>query len=150
LFCQYLSRLQKQHQDLFSSKEDITHYGISRSLRKSAVTRVGKAGLSNSEIGLVNRWRSVEQAKGYCPKHNMQMHYTDARALAPMTWSYCYRQNASSHLEHWGLGQQPKDANTWRIPGEYLANTWQIPGKDMVGICQGVRLIMFGFWVEAD
>jgi hypothetical protein len=90
LFCQYLSRLQKQHQDLFSSKEDITHYGISRSLRKSAVTRAGKAGLSNSEIGSVNRWQSVEQAKGHCPKHHMQTHYTDVRALAPMTWRYSY------------------------------------------------------------
>jgi hypothetical protein len=90
LFCQGLSRLQKQHQDLFSSKEDVTRYGISRSLRKLAVTRVGKAGLLGSEIGSVNRWQSVEQAKGSRPKHNMQTHYTDARALAPMTWRYSH------------------------------------------------------------
>ncbi|KAL3780370.1 hypothetical protein ACHAWO_009694 [Cyclotella atomus] len=62
LFRQYLIRLQKHHPDLLSIKEDVTHYGISRSLCKSAVTCAGKAGLSDSEIGSVNRWQSVEQA----------------------------------------------------------------------------------------
>lgn len=86
LFRQNLRPLQKHHHaELFSVKEDVTKYGISRSLCKSAVTRAGKAGLSDSEISSVNRWRSLEQAKGTWPKHNMQTHYTDARVLAPIT-----------------------------------------------------------------
>jgi hypothetical protein len=90
LFRQYLRKLQKYHPDLFSIKEDVTRYGISRSLRKTAVTQAGKAGLSESEVSAVNRWRTIEQAKGSRPKHNMLTHYTDAGALAPMTRRYSY------------------------------------------------------------
>jgi hypothetical protein len=90
LFRQYLQRLQDFHPDLFSPKEDVTRYGISRTLRKSAVTRAGKAGLSETELSAVNRWRTAEKAKGTRPKHNMLTHYTDAKGLAPMTWKYSY------------------------------------------------------------
>ncbi|KAL3787047.1 hypothetical protein ACHAWO_007436 [Cyclotella atomus] len=98
LFCQYLSRLQKQHQDLFSSKEDITHYGISRSLRKSAVTRAGKAGLLNSEIGL-----------GFGP-HDLEVFL---RAIDEMLL-------ATMSIGDWANNQRTQ------IPGKYLAKTWWV------------------------
>lgn len=90
LFCQYLQKLQENHQDLFSAKEDVTRYGIRRSLQKSAVTRAGKAGMMEMEVSAVNRWRTVEKTNGSLPKHNMLTHYTDAGALVPMTWKYSY------------------------------------------------------------
>ena len=90
LFRQYLCRMQQDYSELFSEKEDVTRYGISRTLRKSAVSRAGRAGLSEDILNVMNRWRTVENAKGSRPKHNMKNHYTDARALAPMTWRYSY------------------------------------------------------------
>lgn len=90
LFRQYLCRLQLEHEEVFSAKEDVTRYGISRTLRKSAVSRAGRAGLPEDVLNTMNRWRTVENAKGSRPKHNMKTHYTDARALAPMTWRCSY------------------------------------------------------------
>lgn len=86
----YLRRMQVEHEDLFSPKEEVTRYGISRTFRKSAVTRADRAGLPESDLNAVNRWRTIERAKGTRPKHNMKTHYTDARALAPLTWRYSY------------------------------------------------------------
>ena len=90
LFRQYLCRLQQDNDEIFSEREDVTRYGISRTLRKSAVSRAGRAGLSEEVLNVINRWRTVENAKGSRPKHHMKNHYTDARALAPMTWRYSY------------------------------------------------------------
>ena len=90
LFRQYLYRMQQEWEDIFSAKEDVTRYGISRTLRKSAVSRAGRAGLPEDVLNVMNRWRTVENARGARPKHNMKNHYTDARALAPLTWRYSY------------------------------------------------------------
>lgn len=90
LFRQYLCRIQGDHPDVFSPKEEVTLYGISRTLRRSAVTRAGRAGLTEDVLNSVNRWNTVEHARGSRPRHNMRAHYTDARALAPMTWRYSY------------------------------------------------------------
>ena len=90
LFRQYLRRIQFEGEESFPPSEDISRYGISRSLRKTAVTRASRAGVGSEIVEAINRWRTVENAKGTRPKHNMRNHYTDARALAPMTWRYAY------------------------------------------------------------
>lgn len=90
LFRQYLRRIQFEGEESFPASEDISRYGISRSLRKTAVTRASRAGVGAEIVEAINRWRTVENAKGSRPKHNMRNHYTDARALAPMTWRYAY------------------------------------------------------------
>ena len=92
LFRQYLRRIQVDSPKQFAPEEDVTRYGINRTLRKTAVSRAGRAGLSGDLFNPMNRWRTVESAKGSRPKHNMRTHYTDARALAPMTWRYSYVQ----------------------------------------------------------
>ena len=92
LLRQYLRRIQLDCPKQFPPEEDVTRYGINRTLRKTAVSRAGRAGLSGDLFNPMNRWRTVESAKGSRPKHNMRTHYTDARALAPMTWRYSYVQ----------------------------------------------------------
>lgn len=90
LFRQYLCRMQRDHPEVFSRKEDVTRYGISRTPRRSAVTRAERAGLAEDVVNSVNRWRTIENAKNTRPRHNMRTHYMDARGLAPMTWRYSY------------------------------------------------------------
>jgi hypothetical protein len=75
-FRQYLCRLQREQPEIFSEEEDVTRYGISRTPRRSAVTRAGQVGLSTLVVESVNRWRTVESAKAARPKLSMKMHYT--------------------------------------------------------------------------
>jgi hypothetical protein len=67
-FRQYLCRLQQEQPEIFSEEEDVTRYGISRTPRRSAVTRAGQAGLSTLVVESMNRWRTVESAKAARPK----------------------------------------------------------------------------------
>jgi hypothetical protein len=91
LFCRYLCCIQQDYPEVFSRKEDVTRYDISRTPRRSsAVTRAERAGLAEDVVNSVNRWRSIENAKNTRPWHNMRTHYTDARGLVPMTWRYSY------------------------------------------------------------
>lgn len=82
--------MQVHHPKLFGPDEDVTRYGTSRTLRKAATGRFSQAGLSETLIDAMCRWNTVEKAQGRRPKHNMRNHYTDARALAPLTWRCGY------------------------------------------------------------
>ena len=90
IFRQYLCLMQVHHPKLFGPDEDVTRYGTSRTLRKAATGRFSQAGLSETLIDAMCRWNTVEKAQGRRPKHNMRNHYTDARALAPLTWRCGY------------------------------------------------------------
>eukprot|EP00956_Cyclotella_meneghiniana_P005462 scaffold6921_cov42-Cyclotella_meneghiniana.AAC.1 len=68
-------------------KEDLQGMSLREQmdLHQNPVTRASRAGVGAEIVEAINRWRTVENAKGSRPKHNMRNHYTDARALAPMT-----------------------------------------------------------------
>jgi hypothetical protein len=52
----------------------------------------------------MNRWKTVERAKGKQPQWNMVDNYSDARDLMPVTWRY-------SHMFNRGGERQPNQAS---------------------------------------
>jgi hypothetical protein len=87
---EYLKKIQLQSPDLFGITEDLARYGISRTFRKSAESRIRKAGIKEEDVKVMNRWRVTEQAKGKRPRRAMVDHYSDARALVSITWRCSY------------------------------------------------------------
>jgi hypothetical protein len=64
------------------SKDDIgTGYQVFRSLRRSSDTRALEMNVSQSDIDIVNRWHTVEAAKGNRPSFPMQQHYAQVELL---------------------------------------------------------------------
>ena len=90
VFRQYLSKVQEST-DLIEDDINVdTFFSISRTPRKSANTRALRANLSKQHIDKMNRWKTVENAKGRRPRVNMQQHYSEACLLMPTTWFYAY------------------------------------------------------------
>ena len=58
-------------------------YGISRSFRRGATTTARNAGVSDGDVTLINRWRTVESAKGRKPNQRMIDHYSEIRLMIP-------------------------------------------------------------------
>jgi hypothetical protein len=75
---QYLQEIQETKPKLFSPDEDLMKYGISRTYRKSAENRARRAGMKDTDVIVMNRWRTIEQAQGRRPRHAMIDHYSDA------------------------------------------------------------------------
>jgi len=65
-------------------------YNLNRTPRKSALTRAKRAQLDKSLQDEMNRWRTVENAKGKKVRFNMNDHYSEACLLMPRTWMYVY------------------------------------------------------------
>ena len=87
---QYLREIQVENPELFSLAEDLSRFGVSRTYRKSSESRARRAGIRMEDCKVMNRWKSIEQAKGKRPRQAMVDHYSDARALASLTWRYSY------------------------------------------------------------
>ncbi len=62
-----------------------SRFSTFRSLRKSAVTRLERAGFGDDFVDKMNRWRTQERAKGRSPKRRMNAHYAEAVMLSPTT-----------------------------------------------------------------
>ena len=89
VFLKYMKQVQTDT-DLIDKREIIEdRYGISRTPRRTAVTRAKRAGYTG-EIDELNRWRTVENAKGRRVKLSMQMHYAEAVQMMPTTWRVSY------------------------------------------------------------
>ena len=65
-------------------------YNLNRTPRKSALTRAKRAQLDKSLQDEMNRWRTVENARGKKVRFNMNDHYSEACLLMPRTWMYVY------------------------------------------------------------
>ena len=89
VFVKYMKQVQMDT-DLIDKKEVIEERdGISRTPRRTAVTRAKRAGYTG-EVDELNRWRTVENAKGRRAKLSMQMHYAEAVQMMPTTWRVSY------------------------------------------------------------
>jgi hypothetical protein len=89
VFRSYLKQVQATT-DLIKDDEDIDNlYGISRTPRKTAVTRSKRAGYTK-EVDEMNRWRTVENAKGRKAKVPMNVLYAEAVLMMPITWRVSY------------------------------------------------------------
>lgn len=88
-----LERIQITDPNLIAPTDDVEkNYSFFRSFRRTATGRARAAGLGDSVQDAMNRWRTIEQAKGRRPRFNMVDHYTHVRDLMPVTWRYSYVQ----------------------------------------------------------
>jgi len=65
-------------------------YGIARSFQRGATTQAQNKGVSDSDIDLMNHWRTEEGAKGRKPRLHMQDHYADIRQMVPALLCFSY------------------------------------------------------------
>ena len=90
MFRRYLLRVQEET-NLIPEDQDVeSRYSTNRTLRKTAVTRLERAGFGNKFIDRMNRWRVQEQSKGRFVRRRMNAHYAEAMLLAPTTWLGSY------------------------------------------------------------
>jgi len=91
VFRKYLQKVQDET-DLIPKDSDVdSMYGISRTPRKTAVSRAKQAGYDD-KLDEVNRWRSLESAQGRRVKRKMNVHYSEALLMMPTTWRVSYAQ----------------------------------------------------------
>lgn len=89
----FLSMIQVDNPELISKEDDVqANYSFFRTFRKTSEARARAAGLDASVQNAMNRWRTIENAKGGRPRFNMIEHYSNARDLMPVTWRYSYVQ----------------------------------------------------------
>ena len=85
LFRKYLARIQDETSLIPGDLDVDSRFSTFRSLRKSAVTRLERAGFGDDFVDKMNRWRTQERAKGRSPKRRMNAHYAEAVMLSPTT-----------------------------------------------------------------
>ncbi len=64
LFRKYLLRVQEETNLIPDDQEVESRYSTNRTPRKTAVTRLERAGFADEFIDRMNRWRAQEQSKG--------------------------------------------------------------------------------------
>jgi hypothetical protein len=52
-------------------------YGISRSFKRGDITRAQEAGVNQTDVEFMGRWRTVERAAGRKPGRLIREHYTE-------------------------------------------------------------------------
>lgn len=63
-------------------EDDISErFSVFRSLRRGSNTRALNANVSQNDIDVINRWKSVESAEGKKPARTMRQHYTETTLL---------------------------------------------------------------------
>jgi hypothetical protein len=89
-FRYFLHRVQDEMPKLLPKKYDVdTMFGINRTPRKTANTRIKRAGLG-FQTDEMNRWRKVEAAGLRRVRQRMNALYSEAVLLMPVTWRVSY------------------------------------------------------------
>ena len=90
----FLKRIQADKDlGMISEKDDVDKfYGFFRTWRKSAENAARAAGLEADVQKAMNRWHTIESAKGKRPKFDMVEHYSSSEMLMPVTWRYSFVQ----------------------------------------------------------
>ncbi len=89
----FLVMMQQDDPELIAASNDVrADYSFFCTFRKMAEGRARAANLGSSIQNAMNRWRTIENAKGGCPCFNMVEHYSHARDLMTVTWRYLYVQ----------------------------------------------------------
>ncbi len=83
LFRKYPAQVQDKTSLIPDDLDVDLRFSTFRTLRKSAVTRLERAGFGDDFIDRMNRWRTQECAKGRSVKHKMNAHYAEANLLSP-------------------------------------------------------------------
>ncbi len=75
----FLQLIQQENPDLIVEDDNVqSNYGFFQTFRKSLEVKARAAGLDSSTLNVMNRWRTIENAKGGCPHFNMIEHYFNA------------------------------------------------------------------------
>jgi hypothetical protein len=83
LFIQVLLEIQEERPDLIPATIDVTDHGLSRSWRRSSTSAALARGVDAKDIDFMNRWRTVENARGRRAVFQaMRDHYGDVRLTA--------------------------------------------------------------------
>ncbi len=89
----FLEMIQRENSELFAADDDVqANHGFFRTFRKMAKAKARDTGLDSNVQTAMNRWRTIENAKGGHPRFNMIKHYSNAQDLMPVTWRYLYVQ----------------------------------------------------------
>ena len=86
----YLQRVQSKTSLIDKDGDVCKVYNTYRTLRKTATTRIERAGFGNEFVDRMNCWRGQEGAQGRMVKRRMNAHYADALLLMPTTWIGSY------------------------------------------------------------
>jgi hypothetical protein len=77
-----LQEIQRKHPELIAKSVNVFEdYGIRRSFRRGSDAEALNQGVDTVIINAMNRWRTVEEAKGKAPKLKMIAHYADLRLM---------------------------------------------------------------------
>ena len=90
VFRKYLRQVQDTTNWIAGDVNVDVFFSLSRTPRKTALTRARRANLGKKHVDSMNRWRTVENAQGKRPRFNMRQHYSEACLLMPVTWFYSY------------------------------------------------------------
>lgn len=90
MFRIYLGIVQEET-DLILDDHDVNAlYFTFQTPRKTAITRIKRAGFGNHFVDQMNRWRPQEKAQGRATRRRMNAHYAEAALLMPTTWMGLY------------------------------------------------------------
>jgi hypothetical protein len=90
LFRKYLAQIQDETSLIPGDMDVDSRFSTFRTPRKSAVTRLERAGFGDDFVDKMNRWRTQERAKGRSARRRMNAHYAEAILLSPTTWRGSY------------------------------------------------------------
>ncbi|KAL7534137.1 hypothetical protein ACHAWF_004730, partial [Thalassiosira exigua] len=86
-FLLYMERVQAEDKGLIDKDEKLREwYSLFRTPRKTAQTRIVRAGFGDSFQKAFSRWAQVEKAGTRRVKRGMPEHYAEATLLMPVTW----------------------------------------------------------------
>jgi len=88
-FVERLLVLQAARPELIPAEVDLSEqFGISRSFRRGSTSVARTRGIDDKYVELINRWRTVESARGRQPTLPMKEHYSDIAILVPELVKY--------------------------------------------------------------
>jgi hypothetical protein len=92
VFHDLLEVVQGRRPELFGKDCDVREwYGLNRSLRRGATTLATSLCVAKPVMDLMNRWRTVENARGRVPNLPMREHYADIAMLVPTFLLFSYK-----------------------------------------------------------
>jgi hypothetical protein len=84
-----LHSIQQQHPELIPPDVQVyEEYGLSRSFRRGSTSEARSRGVQDSDVNLINRWRTFDNSQGRHPRFSMANHYSDIRLLIPALLRY--------------------------------------------------------------
>ena len=90
LLRKYLHVMQEETKLIPGDQDVDALYSTFRTPRKTATTRIERAGFGNQFVDQLNRWRPQEKAQGRAARRRMNAHYAEALLLMPTTWIGSY------------------------------------------------------------